>query len=83
MNLAIAGRLRARGVLDAQVRRMVADSRADAMISASPASRWLPQPGQGHADLLLFPDFDNVRQALRRDQELLFTAIIATAALIC
>ncbi|HZL92310.1 MAG TPA: DUF1592 domain-containing protein, partial [Vicinamibacterales bacterium] len=38
LNLAIAGRLRAPGALDAQVRRMIADPRADALMNNSPAS---------------------------------------------
>jgi hypothetical protein len=78
LNLAVAGRLRAPGVLDAQARRMMADSRADAMITAF-TGQWLQLRNLDKVtpDLLLFPDFDdNVRQALRRETELLFAAIV-------
>jgi mono/diheme cytochrome c family protein len=78
MNLAIAGRLRAAGVLDGQVRRMIADPRADAMTTAF-TGQWLQLRNLDKVtpDLLLFPDFDdNVRQALRRETELLFTSIV-------
>ena len=78
LNLAIAGRLRAPGVLDAQVRRMIADPRADAMMTAF-TGQWLQLRNLDKVtpDLLLFPDFDdNVRQALRRETELLFTNIV-------
>jgi hypothetical protein len=78
LNLAIAGRLRAPGVLDAQVRRMIADSRADAM-TTSFTGQWLQLRNLDKVtpDVLLFPDFDdNVRQALRRETELLFSSIV-------
>ena len=78
LNLAIAGRLRAPGVLDGQVRRMIADSRADALMSAF-TGQWLQLRNLDKVtpDVLLFPDFDdNVRQALRRETELLFTSIV-------
>ena len=73
MNLAIAGRLRAPGVLDAQVRRMIADPRADALMTAF-TGQWLQLRNLDKVtpDVLLFPDFDdNVRQAMRRETELL------------
>jgi mono/diheme cytochrome c family protein len=78
LNLAIAGRLRAPGVLEAQVRRMIADARADALMTAF-TGQWLQLRNLDKVtpDLLLYPDFDdNVRQALRRETELLFTAIV-------
>ncbi len=78
LNLAIAGRLRAPGVLDGQVRRMIADSRADAMMTAF-TGQWLQLRNLDKVtpDLLMFPDFDdNVRQALRRETELLFASIV-------
>src|SRR5688572_27438353 len=78
LNLAIAGKLRAPGVLDTQVRRMIADSRADALMTAF-TGQWLQLRNLDKVtpDLLLFPDFDdNVRQALRRETELLFTSIV-------
>jgi len=78
LNLAIAGRLHAPGVLDAQVRRMIADSRADALMNAF-TGQWLQLRNLDKVtpDVLLFPDFDdNVRQALRRETELLFASIV-------
>ncbi|MGH6693124.1 MAG: DUF1592 domain-containing protein, partial [Gammaproteobacteria bacterium] len=73
LNLAIAGRLRTPRVLDAQVRRMIADARADAFMNAF-TGQWLQLRNLDKVtpDVLLFPDFDdNVRQALRRETELL------------
>ena len=73
LNLAIAGRLRAPGVLEAQVRRMIADPRADALMTAF-TGQWLQLRNLDKVtpDVLLFPDFDdNVRQAFRRETELL------------
>ena len=67
LNLAIAGRLRAPGVLEAQVRRMIADPRADALMNAF-TGQWLQLRNLDKVmpDVLLFPDFDdNVRQAIR------------------
>ncbi len=78
LNLAIAGRLRAPGVLEAQVRRMIADPRADALMTAF-TGQWLQLRNLDKVtpDVLLFPDFDdNVRQALRRETELLFASIV-------
>jgi hypothetical protein len=78
LDLAIAGRLRAPGVLDAQVRRMIADPRADALMNAF-TGQWLQLRNLDKVtpDLLLFPDFDdNVRQALRRETELFFASVV-------
>ena len=78
LNLAIAGRLRRPGVLDAQVKRMIADPRADGMMTAF-TGQWLQLRNLDKVtpDVLLFPDFDdNVRQALRRETELLFGSIV-------
>jgi hypothetical protein len=78
LNLAAARRLRAPGVLAAQVRRMIADAKADALINAF-TGQWLQLRNLDKVtpDLLLFPDFDdNVRQALRRETELLFGSIV-------
>jgi hypothetical protein len=78
LNLAVAGRLRAPGVLEAQVRRMIADDRADALMAAF-TGQWLQLRNLDKVtpDVLLYPDFDdNVRQALRRETELLFTNIV-------
>ena len=78
LNTAIAGRLRAPGVLEAQVRRMIADPRADGLMSAF-TGQWLQLRNLDKVtpDVLLFPDFDdNVRQAIRRETELLFASIV-------
>jgi len=78
LNLAIAGRLREPRVLDAQVRRMVGDERADALMTGF-TGQWLQLRNLDKVtpDLLLFPDFDdNVRQAFRRETELFFTSIV-------
>ncbi|HEY7441516.1 MAG TPA: DUF1592 domain-containing protein [Vicinamibacterales bacterium] len=78
LNLAIARRLRAPGVLEAQVRRMIADARADALMTAF-TGQWLQLRNLDKVtpDILLFPDFDdNVRQALRRETELFFSSIV-------
>jgi mono/diheme cytochrome c family protein len=78
LDLAIAGRLRAPGVLDRQVRRMIADPRADALMNAF-TGQWLQLRNLDKVtpDILLFPDFDdNVRQALRRETELFFGSIV-------
>jgi hypothetical protein len=79
MNLATAGRLRQPGVLTAQIRRMVADDRADALINNF-AGQWLQLrnlEAKVQPDLLMFPDFDeNIRRAFRRETEMLFGYIL-------
>jgi hypothetical protein len=78
MNLAIAGRLRDPRVLEAQVRRMIADERSDALMNDF-TGQWLQLRNLDKVtpDLLMFPDFDdNVRQAFRKETELLFTNIV-------
>jgi hypothetical protein len=78
LNAAIAGRLRKPGVLEAQVRRLLADPRADALMRGFPG-QWLQLRNLDKVtpDLLMFPDFDdNVRQAFRRETELLFTSVV-------
>ena len=78
LDLAIAGRLSEPDVLEAQVGRMIADGRADAMITEF-VGQWLQLRNIDKVtpDLLMFPDFDdNVRQAFRRETELFFTSIV-------
>jgi hypothetical protein len=79
LNLAAAGRLRQPGVLAAQVRRMIADERADALVGNF-TGQWLQLrnlEAKVAPDLLLFPDFDdNIRKAFRRETELLFAYIL-------
>jgi hypothetical protein len=79
LNAAAAGQLRAPGVLEAQVRRMVADDRSDALVSNF-AGQWLQLrnlESKVEPDLLMFPDFDdNTRRAFRRETEMLFGHIL-------
>ena len=78
LELAERGELSDPRVLEQQVRRMLADPRAEALVSNF-AGQWLylrnvsvPQP-----DFRLFPDFDeNLRHAFRRETELLFESIM-------
>ena len=78
LDLAIASRLSEPDVLEAQVGRMIADGRADAMMTEF-VGQWLQLRNIDKVtpDLLMFPDFDdNVRQAFRRETELFFTSIV-------
>jgi hypothetical protein len=65
-------------VLDAQVRRMLGDSRADNLVRNF-AEQWLHLRNLESItpDLRLFPDFDdNLRQAFRRETELHFETVL-------
>jgi mono/diheme cytochrome c family protein len=79
MDLAVAGKLRQPGVLAAQVRRMIADERANALVSNF-VGQWLQLrnlESKVAPDLLMFPDFDdNIRKAFRRETELFFGYIL-------
>jgi mono/diheme cytochrome c family protein len=79
MDLAVAGKLRQPGVLAAQVRRMIADDRSNALVSNF-VGQWLQLrnlESKVAPDLLMFPDFDdNVRKAFRRETELFFGYIL-------
>src|SRR5262245_4532766 len=78
LNLASAGRLREPRGLEAQVRGMIADERADSLMTQF-TGQWLQLRNLDKVtpDLLMFPDFDdNVRQAFRRETELFFTSIV-------
>ena len=79
LNAATAGTLRQPGVIEAQVRRMLADPRADALVSNF-TGQWLQLRGleaRVTPDLLLFPDFDdNVRKGFRKETELFFAHIL-------
>ena len=79
MNLAVAGKLRQPGVLAAQVRRMIADERANALVNNF-VGQWLQLrnlEAKVAPDLLMFPDFDdNIRKAFRRETELFFGYIL-------
>jgi uncharacterized protein DUF1592/uncharacterized protein DUF1588/uncharacterized protein DUF1587/uncharacterized protein DUF1595/uncharacterized protein DUF1585 len=72
------GKLKDPVILERQVRRMLKDSRAGAL-TANFAGQWLNLRGlQSVGPLpLLYPDFDDpLRQAMRREVELLFDSII-------
>jgi len=79
MNLAAAGKLRQPGVLAAQVRRMIADERANALVNNF-VGQWLQLrnlEAKVAPDLLMFPDFDdNIRKAFRRETEMFFGYIL-------
>jgi hypothetical protein len=78
--LAVAERreLRTPAVLERQVRRMLADRRAESL-ATNFASQWLHLRNLASArpDARLFPDFDdNLRRAFRRETELLFESVL-------
>jgi hypothetical protein len=78
LTLASQGKLQDLRTLEAEVRRMLADSRADAL-TTNFAAQWLQLRNlrnvQPNTDA--FPDFDdNLRQAFRRETELLFKSIL-------
>jgi hypothetical protein len=75
---ALDGTLRQPAVLDRQVRRMLADARAAALV-ANFAGQWLYLRNLDAVspDPRTFPEFDdNLRQAFRRETELLFDSIV-------
>jgi hypothetical protein len=78
LQLAGAGKLSQPAVLEAEVRRMLADPRSRALVDNF-AGQWLRIRNLSivspNSDL--FPDFDdNLRQAFRRETEMLFDSII-------
>jgi hypothetical protein len=79
LDLAEAGELRDTDVLHEQVRRMLADPRSDALVENF-VGQWLQLRNlevRSRPDLLLFPDFDdNLRQAFRRETEMLFAHVL-------
>ncbi|HLQ76859.1 MAG TPA: DUF1592 domain-containing protein, partial [Terriglobia bacterium] len=79
IRLASQGRLKDPVVLEAQVRRMLKDPRSEAL-AINFAGQWLNLRGmQAVGPLpLLYPDFDDpLRQAERREVELLFNSIVS------
>ena len=79
LDLAIHGDLRGPGVLEGQVRRMLADGRSRALLTNF-AAQWLHLRNleSFKPDMRLFPSFDdNLRQAMRRETELLLESVIA------
>jgi hypothetical protein len=79
LDLAEKGELREARVLEAQVRRMLSDQRADAMVENF-VGQWLQLrnlESRVKPDFLLFPDFDdNLRKGFRRETELLFANVL-------
>jgi hypothetical protein len=78
LDLAERGELRTPGVLERQVLRMLADPRSRSLVSNF-ADQWLHLRNLESItpDLRLFPDFDdNLRQAFRRETELLFEGVV-------
>jgi hypothetical protein len=78
LDLAIAGRLHQPSILDRQVKRMLADRRAEALVTNF-AGQWLYLRNLAAAspDARQFPDFDdNLRQAFQRETELFFDSIV-------
>jgi hypothetical protein len=78
LQLATKGALRTPGVLEAQVRRMLADPRAEALVTNF-AGQWLYLRNLDAQvpDARLFTDFDdNLRRAFRRETELFVESIV-------
>ena len=78
LKIASAGRLKEPAVLEAQVRRMLKDPRAEAL-TINFAGQWLNLRGlQGYSPLPgVYPDYDDpLGYAMRREVELLFDSIV-------
>ena len=79
LDLAEAGRLSEPAVLEAQVRRMLADPRATTL-TTNFADQWLYLRNLDAAapNLRQFPDFDdNLRRAFRQETQMLFASIVS------
>ena len=78
LRVAEAGRLRDRAVFQQQVRRMLADPKASALVENF-AGQWLQLRNLQRVapDPMKYPDWDdNLRQAFRRETELLFESVM-------
>lgn len=78
LDVAANGQLKDSGVLEKQVRRMLADSRSRALVSNF-AGQWLYLRNMATVapDLGEFPEFDeNLREALQRETELFFESML-------
>jgi cytochrome c5 len=78
LNLAGQGRLKDAAILDQQVKRMLADSKSDALVRNF-AGQWLflRNLQSSHPDGHEFPNFDdNLRQSFRHETELFFESIM-------
>ncbi len=79
LDLAAAGRLREPEVLNAQVHRMLADDRSDALVNNF-TGQWLQLrnlEAKVVPDILMFPDFDdNIRKGFRTETQMFFGYIL-------
>ncbi len=78
LNLASSGKLRDPAVIDQQIRRMLADPRANALVGNF-ATQWLYLRNLASTtpDPRLFPDFDeNLRQSMQKETELFFESVL-------
>jgi hypothetical protein len=78
LTVAAQGKLKDPAVLEAQVRRMLADPRSEALVSNF-AGQWLylRNVRGANPNIEEFPDFDdNLREGFRRETELFFDSII-------
>ncbi|MEP6961916.1 MAG: DUF1592 domain-containing protein, partial [Acidobacteriota bacterium] len=78
LDAAASGKLREPAVLEAQVKRMLADARSESMVSNF-ASQWLflRDLQVNEADLFMFRDFDEVLRAdLGRETELFLSSVL-------
>src|SRR5207247_3130855 len=78
LDVATQGKLNDPAVLEQQARRLLADSRSEALVSNF-AEQWLylRNLAAANPDMRLFPDFDdNLRQAFRQETELFFESIM-------
>jgi len=79
LDLAATGKLREPGAVEAQVRRMLADDKSDALVENF-TGQWLQLrnlEAKVSPDLIMFPEFDdNTRKAFRQETEMLFGYIL-------
>ena len=78
LRVAAAGQLKVPAVLEQQTRRMLKDPKASALVNNF-AGQWLRLRNMPGIDrnAQMFPDFDdNLRQAMRRETELLFETVM-------
>jgi mono/diheme cytochrome c family protein len=75
LDVAAKGRLREPKVLDQQVKRMLADSRADALVENF-AGQWLYLRELEHLQTEARKFDENLRRSFRRETELLFSTIV-------
>jgi hypothetical protein len=78
LNIAVAGKLKQPGVLEKQVRRMMADARSESMVTNF-AAQWLflHDVEVKEPDMFLFRDFDEgLRKSFERETELFLDSIL-------